>query len=170
MIAILLLTPAAAQAEDLLSDGARVRIRMGSGGKPLVGTIVAIESGTFTIDAQNMLETRVVPRSMVRKLEVSQGLKRKTMKGAWIGLATGTLLGGALTVAMGSSGMSPDNASFYVITPAVYGAAGMALGALVGTMFRGERWREIDIEDSFLSVGPVPGGGVGVSVRFSVGN
>jgi hypothetical protein len=168
--ASLLVPVATAQSRSPQSEGARVRITAPSvGTRPLVGTLVGIESDALKLDVEGALESRVVPRSAVTKLEFSQGRKRNTMKGAWIGLATGAVAGGALAAAYASSDGGPVNAEFVPLVAGVYGAAGMALGALIGAMVKSERWREADLEGPLVSVGSVPGGGVGFSIHVPVG-
>ena len=52
---------------------------------------------------------------------------------------------------------------------AILGGIGAGIGALVGALIKTQHWKKTDPGRFQINVGPAAGGGVGVSVQFSLG-
>lgn len=142
--------PAAAQE---LQPGTRVRVTAPSarGDSRFVGTVVSAEGGMIrlrldpAVKQDTRLDTISIPRSLVRRVEVSLGRPDggragAARRGALAGIAAGVGLGMALGSGTGRAGKNPWTTSLW-LGPAL-GAVGAGTGALVGGGGR-EQWRVV---------------------------
>lgn len=87
-----------------------------------------------------------IPLGNVSQLEVSTGVKPKTLTGLAVGAAVGVVIGGLIVWAFTSD---PDsgNTEFYEVMGAtlIIAVPFAGLGAIVGSMIRPEGWEEVPI-------------------------
>lgn len=157
-----------AQDSILAMSGSRVRIRMTepSANPPdraadvhgVVGTLVRVESDTLTLKVDGTEQTLGVARSSIVKFEVSAG-KRSRGKRALVG--AGILTGLTAVVAL-TSRVSEERA--YGLGYALF--LGPPFGALWATLLPNpERWKELPADRIRVSVAPMRGRGVAVSLN-----
>jgi len=143
--------------------GERVRIVSAEfGRRKLTGRLLAIDDETLLLKMAGRAEPLRLRRSSVERLDVSRGIRGHGGTGAAIGALALGLPTGLFFGAWGAAGGGGDGA---VLAAAVVGVgSGAAIGALVGSAVRTERW-----DHASLSVAVVPrprGGGVALSLRF----
>jgi len=177
----LLVEAAVAEATQPPPSPPRVRVTAPSvSGKRLVGTIVALDDTTLTLQAQGAEEKTRIPRAAIAKLEASRRRSRKRL-GAGIGLLAG--IGGAAAIHYAAdktcerAGERTGGDQLGVIFTCVgTGAAGLLGGILsvpAGTLIGwavapGEKWEETAADHLRLTVGAGRGGGMraALAVRF----
>jgi hypothetical protein len=157
--------------------GQRVRLTIGAPSpRLLVGTFVAQDAESVWVELPGHPQPVAVARTAAARLEVSGGVRRRTIAGAQIGAGLGAIGGFALgSVAAGQSEVCygffektacvPDFGRAFqssLIGVAVGGAIGAALGALVRT----ERWSPVPLGCvQHITVAPF-GAGVALSFAF----
>jgi hypothetical protein len=161
---------AVAQEPPEVTPGTRVRISAPTVAKKhFVGTITAWDPENLTMTSDK--GPIVLPRGAVSRLELSRGRKsrgRKALLGAGIGAAAGALVGFAHGSDPPGSSIVAFDAGTYALT---FGALGAAAGALIGVAITpGERWEELPPTRFRVSVGPVRGHGLGVSLTMAFGH
>jgi hypothetical protein len=144
LLIVALAPPATVTAQDgpVLPPEARVRVTTDAG--RFVGKWLG-----RTADSLSILDSRDEPRGFasasVRGLEVSAGRKRRTGRGALIGVASGAAGGilGALGFCRGGCG---DLSGLLVMAFGGIGAGGgLIVGAIVGSQIRSERWESVPV-------------------------
>jgi len=173
-----LLTPAIGWADEGPgpSDGARVRVTAPTvsrrvfrddAKRRLVGTIVSQDDEALTLRGGNLREPTVVPRSSIQKLEISRRRSQR-LKGFLIGFLAGTAVGIGLTAVnegstlCDSGGVSGCDVVLSAIVP---GLPAALLGAVLAP---GERWEEVASGSPVaVRLTPAPGGGLGISLRWT---
>lgn len=139
-----------AQESQIALEGARVRVSAPAAGvEQLICRAAAPEPEALVLDCGTRF---VVPLSSVRRLEISQGHKSRTLEGGLVGLLAGVAL--AVTA-------TDDFAGGAVAT-----GAGFVFGLAIGTTIRGERWETVRLDRVRLSAradgtSNVPGPGPG---------
>lgn len=110
-----------------------------------------------------------VPRAALRSLDVSTGTRSHWVRGAGIGALVGLAFGGTMVLI----GSADDDSGLDALDRAMYGAVivtttagGALLGAITGALIRTEQWKTVPPSDMDWGMGPVAGGGVGVSVSL----
>lgn len=137
-----------AQDSIVVRPGDRVRLSTDAG--RFVGRLGNRANDSVTIVDAHRNTVVVVAVGTVRTLELSRGERRRTGRGAWIGLLSGTAAG-VLTglVVCGINDCSSSGAEVDAILAVALGAAGAVagtgVGALVGSQIRSERWEEAPI-------------------------
>lgn len=130
-----------------------------AGQAPVPGTRVRVTAADVRVDRRTgellsldadslVLRTRsperwVVPRDLLRQVEVSGGRQRRTMKGMAVGAALGLGIGLLGTGFGGSSSCEGSGDSYGQICAALVGASvlgGGLLGAGIGSLVTTERW------------------------------
>ena len=157
--------PLWAQIPDWLAPGHRVRISAAGVAKPIVG-VVARRMGDSVLLVAGGVQTRLAAGS-IDQMEVSRALRRRTARGAAVGLVAGALVGIVAGAREGvRSGDTPARAFVGAIG---FGAFGAPIGALFGSMFPIELWTRVYPlqKRSIVSLGPT-GTHVGLSfpIRF----
>ena len=135
---------ASAQSTEL-SHGRRVRVDFGP---VLAGVFVGARSDSLLIMTQGNRDTIAVPLNAVRRFDVSTGRNGHTVKGAALGLAVGAISGFAIAAAIGSPRADgpfagSNTAQAVGIFGGVGALAGSAVGAVVGSLFRTDRWEPV---------------------------
>jgi hypothetical protein len=126
------------------APGARIRVTLlERTATPIVGTLLALPPGT--IEYEDSL-AHSVPRTSVAKLELSRGMKAKTVQYA--------LVGGILTgVAVGTFGYIVGSSTDDDAAPATLGGGlgaagflvGMGFGAIIGSGTKAEKWERVEL-------------------------
>jgi len=142
--ALLALTSAAA-AQDSTGSlvGRRIRIQP-QHGATLQGAVVAVSDSAVTLRTSET-DTVSVARAGIARVEVYEGTKSNTGKGA----LTGFLLGGAIGAFLGAASASATEGSLVEYSAgegalaygASFGVLGAGIGALVGLGSHHERWQ-----------------------------
>jgi hypothetical protein len=146
--------PLPAQGEDSpsgLSVGARVRLTAPSlSARPLVGKLVREQSAVLEI-AREDGSVSSIPIAKIAKLQVSSGKKRKTLLGAFCGAALGV---GIALYAYRCQHPRYCEEDYRGVAAVVFGGGGAAVGALVGSEIRTERWTTVPIPAARSVSGP----------------
>jgi hypothetical protein len=167
------ISPLAAQ-ESPVEPGTRVRVKA----PPLQpdwvrGTVVGWESGSLVLEPEKPDVLGDTPltlaRDQITRLDVHRGSKSRALLGAGIGFGVGAALGFAACA--GNTG-SPCTNDAGEGSPAGFalalGGVGAGLGALVGLLFRTDRWEAVPLEGIHVTFTPVYDGqpGLALSVSF----
>ena len=152
----------------------RVRVTAPAfGGKPLTGSLVALEEAKLKLQREGSSEVVEIPRRDVTRFEVSTKRSRRG-RAAGIGALVGLGVGAALGYAAGDDCNTPDAPSIVCIPrPASAGGVGLvgaALGAAIGAAVGpGEKWEARDPGRIQLAVSPSPRRTGGVGLSLSIG-
>jgi hypothetical protein len=154
---------AMAGASSQLATGSRVRVKVAGEKRPVVGSLLAIDERTLTLGIDER-DPRIVPRARIEDLAVSAG-RRSRGRGALYGAAIGAAAGALILLATGED----SDGDMIQLGSGVSAAAGVIVGAPVGALIGlavppGERWEKVPMDRVQVSVHPLPGRGVGVSV------
>jgi hypothetical protein len=163
----------AAQAGPSVAVGATVRAQpTGPGARWVQGQLVALTPDSVTIRMRQGDDTVALATSTLARLQVSQGRRAQTIKGALIGLGVGAGAGLVLGLALKSDNCT-NFCEIEVTTGAVLavtalgGGLGAGVGALIGTTSHAERWQPVNPSHSALRRGPtVKRAAVGLRVWF----
>lgn len=131
------------------SPGDRVRITE-TANVPFTGTVLTFNSDTLSVALGK--DVRFLPIRDVRKLEVSLGQRRNTLRGLAIGALVGGI-GAGLLFAYQVSQESCPGGCLVIITPSqaflaggiLGGIGGGLLGTIIGTAVQTERWQRVDV-------------------------
>ena len=142
-------------------------------GKPLTGSLVALEETMLKLQREGSSEVVEIPRRDVTRFEVNTKRSRKGHAagiGALVGLGVGAVLG----YAAGDDCDAPDAPSIVCIErEASAGGVGLVsagLGALIGVAVGpGEKWEVRDPGRVRLTVSPSPPRSGGVGLALSIG-
>ncbi len=110
----------------------------------LVGSFLAMTSDTLLI-SDDRGDSIHCPLASVSRLELSQGQKWKTGKGALIGFGVGAVLGGLIVGIHCSTQDDCQTSTAYAAGAGIFGAAGTLIGAIAGGMIQEERWQEVPL-------------------------
>jgi hypothetical protein len=169
LLLVALSHPAACAQPSAIAPGDRIRITT----TRIVGSVVRSSSivGTFVRSSSDSLllatETRevMIPRHTVQSVEVRTGQKTKALAGGLIGAALGGLAFALLESGAEekeSSGISDMDLIGLPTGPVInvfyFGLIGGAVGALIGSRFRSDRWERVSIEASVGLMGIHPNG------------
>jgi hypothetical protein len=134
LVLLLLCAPAAA---DEVHQNARVRL--GTGSETIVGELVETSDGRIVVQRDGR-RVEVATRS-IDSLEVSEGMQRRTLRYAWLGLLAGVGVGAATMVAIGRGG---DENVYCLECVGLGAAAGAVVGGVIGHFVEREEWNEVD--------------------------
>ena len=161
-----LLLAALATADETapLDAGSRVRVRVSGEQQPLVGRLFAVNTDSLTLQIEKEKAPRVLPRAQITALAVSAG-RRSRGRGALLGGCVGVVVGAVVGYA-GGDDPNVNEGGLTASENAVEGAGIFgAIGALIGLAVPpGERWREVPLDRVRVSLLPVRGRGIRVSV------
>jgi hypothetical protein len=133
LAAVLLVIPLSdltAQERQIALEGARVRVAAPAAGvEQLICRAAAPQPDALVLDCGTRF---VVPLSSVRKLEISQGHKARTLEGGVVGLLAGVALAATTT----------DDLAGGVVAA----GAGTLFGLAIGSTIRGERWETVRLD------------------------
>lgn len=160
-------------AQDTVELGARVRVRTSIAQRPmLVGTVLAREGqslGVSVTEPASLAGTRLdIALEHVTRLEVSQGRKSQTVRGALIGGGVGLVAVASICLVLLANDNVEGGYEFLVYYSVIGMAAGAATGGLVGTMIKAESWRDVSPARLRVSLGPHARDGMAmrIMVRF----
>lgn len=145
---VLLSTPSLA--DEFLVPVRSVRVRVtvsGPDSGPLVGRLLEARDDTLTVVRGK--EALDIPFGDIERVEVGNGFRRATARGALIGLV---VLGGAGAFLAANSGGGELEGLAILLGTAAGAVNGAAGGALVGSGYVRERWEEVP--RSGIRVGP----------------
>lgn len=170
-VALLVATssPLAAQ-EAPVAPGTRVRVQappQWSGW--VVGTVVAWESESLVLEPEDVGTPLTLARNQITRFDVYGGSKSKALLGAGIGFGVG--VGWTVLLLSSESICNSEetcDAGDWAKGIAIFGGGGAAIGALVGLLFRTDRWEAVPMEGIRVSFTPVYDGqpGLALSVSF----
>ncbi len=166
-------SPLAAQ-EAPVEPGARVRVKA----PPLqpdwvMGTVVGWESGSLVLEPEKPDALGDTPltlaRDQITRLDVHRGSKSRALLGAGIGFGVG--VGWTVLLLSSESLCNPEqqcDAGDWARGIAIFGGIGAGLGALVGLLFKTDRWEAVPLEGIRVTFTPVYDGqpGLALSVSF----
>jgi hypothetical protein len=113
-----------------------------------MGVFVGARNDTLLIFTKENRDTTAVPLNAVRRFEVSTRRDSHAVKGAALGLAIGAISGLAIAAAVGPPRADgpfagSNTAQAVGIFGGVGALAGSAVGAVVGSLFRTDRWEPV---------------------------
>ena len=155
-------------AQDTPTAGDKVRVTTEE--ERIVGYWVAWSENGLTLRTEERDSSLVVPLGSLTKLEVSQGLRSRTLKGAGIGFLVGGAAGLATAaIACAIAGdCDPDDP----LTPLVYAffgvlgaGVGTLTGAIIGSIIKVDRWLDVPLD---LRVSLTPNKLLGLTVSARV--
>lgn len=184
----LLLLPALLLAQESIARvGTRVRLTARTHSGPdswttehFKGTVAGWRGDTVVLRVKDGLLT-AVPVNTVSRFAVSRGRTPDPVGGALKGLGAGAAVGlivlgtlcGEEDIDPGPGEGDEDSCTLSDVGVLLLGTgflavAGGAAGLVVGTVIGAERWRPVPLGAARLSIGPLPGGamGVGLALRF----
>lgn len=169
-----LLVPIFADAQSpALAPGARVRVTSPHDGlKKHVTTVLELRGDSMAVSGRS--GSRVIALDNVTALEVSAGTRNQVVRDGLLGLGVGALLGTAL-MSSAREDCTPDN--FDCFGPgtdeqwiaggaAVFGAAGLITGAIIGAFHRTDRWERQHTVRAVITPAATGGMRLGISSRF----
>lgn len=130
----------------LPTAGARVRVTFADPARgQQTGVLVGLgDSVRFAYQSRssNWLDTVTVSRSLVRQVEVSEGQKKHTVTGMLIGLVAGTAVVASLTSTQ--ERCETERRECFGEGMVVIALPAIALGALIGSGVRTDKWRPVE--------------------------
>jgi hypothetical protein len=140
-----------------LQPGDRVRVQTMSSQAAYVGTVVAADENTITIDGDEKGKPIVLRQADVTRLDVSVGTRSRGTH-----VLAGIAIGGGLGALIGlASGDDPDSQfiAYSAGEKAVMLAIPLALaGTLIGLVLpAGEKWEEVPMNHGEVSIDPATG-------------
>ena len=137
--------PVGARVRLTLPDPAPRRFGVRAPERWLVGELVALTADTLAIRPHPVLTPIAVPRTAVRRLEISRGAPSRWRSAAAeaVGGALVGLLWGHVLYDVGLRGPRFDSGARARRSGTVFGAAGFAM---LGALFPREHWRRIRLE------------------------
>ncbi len=154
--------PANGQSESQLKPGDRVRIGAAAAKGKITGALVSLDDERLTVRPDESADSVNVPRDSITQLERLVGKKRCTLKGA----LAGALVGAALMAIYysGENDLSQNSGTSDVIGGfAFFLLPSAAVGALVGTAIREDRWVRVPASPGTMREGRIE---VGLTFRF----
>jgi hypothetical protein len=173
-LALLMPEPVPAQTSDLPPAGARVRVKQSEYGAGwLEGKLIELSADSAAIALTRTADTVRFATGRLVPVEVSQGLRARSGKGALLGLGIGAGTGLILGIAASAedcTGFCPVEvgpAEIFGVS-VLLGGVGAGIGALIGSRSRSERWRPVNVRsDGPVRPEPLVGAGrLGLSFRF----
>ena len=138
-------TPLGGQSPGDLPTGSRVRVSVSATATQVrIGRLLSVSADTLRL-ATTTGEAPIPFRS-ITNLELSRGRHGHAGRGGLIGLAVG--LGAGLTaglIAHRESQFIEVNTAGVGLITAIGGGVGAALGALIGSAFKSERWEDVPL-------------------------
>ena len=176
VLAVALYLPVVADGQTpTVAPGARIRVTAPSRDlERHVTTVLEVRDDSVVVGASG--NSRALELASITALDISAGTRRQTAKGAMLGLAIGVVTGALIGAAsyeecvpesfldcFGASGSREEEAT---LGAALFGGAGLVIGAIVGTLNRTDRWTAVNIPVQ-LAVAPTRAGGLGVALQRS---
>ncbi len=166
-------SPCVGQDSATLRPGSRVRITSPRRGLDRAEATVQEASGDMLVVELQLGSTILfeIDRTEITAMDISVGGGSQLRKGAAIGGLVGFVVGGVIKLRRSREDRELFQPPRDPRALSLIGAAGgMGLGALVGLLLPGRRWRPMTADDWGLEAVPVFGDGtVGLRVRFVPG-
>ena len=160
-----LLVPLPLQADEAppVGPGSHIRISATSVPKGVEGHVESIDNTTLTLRSDNR-STIAIPLSTVTNLEVAVGRRGHAKTGALIGAGFGVLSLAVLCRGEDCFQSSGDFAAAVAVT-----ATTAAVGALIGTLIKSDKWIVIPTRPPSARLGPgsEPRRAAGIAIAFS---
>ncbi|NNG16791.1 MAG: hypothetical protein HKM89_09950 [Gemmatimonadales bacterium] len=109
-----------------------------------------------------------VPFERIGTLERSRGMKSHALQGMVVGLGVGAIASLALSSENCGGSNQDDVGSCLGQGMVLLGVPGVALGALVGAVYRTERWEKVPTYPLPVQVGFLPGSRIGVGLSLGI--
>jgi hypothetical protein len=144
-LALALITAAAPPPPESPAVGTRVRLT--APGATVEGTLVGADPTWLHVRRSEKAPIERVHRASVTRVEVLRGRRSAARKGALVGFGVAAATGVGLYVSVsGPSGSdTPRSAGGFLVSAAVPGVAGAAIGALLGLAASRDDWREVPL-------------------------
>lgn len=115
------------------------------------GELVSLTADSLRVQPRSGGATLSIPLDQVERFRVSEGQRRATLRGAFIGLIVGFAVGEGIVAAERSDG-SIDQACGEQScrgwgTRFLFTGIGIGVGGLVGSRFHHERWRDLPLRE-----------------------
>lgn len=159
--------------EDSKSDltGRTVRVTApGFSARAIEGSLESTANDTLRlIDCRPSLDLQLIPVSTVTRIQVLDGRKGHALAGVLIGAGVGFLTFEVVDALDDESddgmfqGLSDNLSKFFL---GVFTAGGALTGGIVGTCIRSDRWRDVPKDKLQISLVPVAGKRVGLSLAL----
>jgi hypothetical protein len=160
-----LLVPLPLQADQAppVGRGSHVRVSATSVAKRVEGYVESIDNTTLTLRSDNR-SMIALPLSTVTHLEIAVGRRGHLRTGALIGAGFGVL-----SIAVLCQGEDCFQSSGDLGTAALVTATTAAVGALIGTLIKSDRWIVIPTRPPSARLGPgsEPRHAAGIAIAFS---
>lgn len=151
----------AVAAEEM--SGARIRLRLDGSDSPWQhGTLLRTNSDSLWYFRTGEGDTLAVERSNVSRLQAFDGRRSRAETGAMVGLGVGVAVGAVYGLTNMGEGNGSYSAGELFLSVGFFGASGLLLGALCGSLMREDKW--VDVPRLGLSIQ-----GTNDSVRLSIG-
>jgi hypothetical protein len=149
-----------------LAVGSRVRLQAPTIVEGRVeGMVMEMDESSLLVSADGRASVRV-ERQAITRLDISTGRHRRALRGMAIGAGIGAVAGLLFT------SDSCDNPVFVCTTSVVESGAlgtlaGAAYGAGIGALFKTDSWNRVPLELVHVSVAPIRGRGVRLSLSLA---
>lgn len=114
------------------------------------GELLSLTSRTLLVQPRSGGDAISIPRSAVERLRVSEGPRRATLRGAFIGMIVGFAIGEAIVAADRADGELDDACGEQSCrgwgTRFLFTGIGIGAGGVVGSRFHHERWRDVPLD------------------------
>lgn len=161
-----------AQQATPIAPGDRVRVTAPAVNPgPLHGTVVSMDPDSVVLEVEGREEPLAFSAASITALDVSRGQKGEAVLGGILGGIAGVILG--VSVYNGSKeDCGPEDSlcelgnfddSLVVLALAGVGAG---VGALIGSLFKSERWEAVPLDEIHVTALPLYRGGVAVSASI----
>jgi hypothetical protein len=170
---LLLCLPAPAPAQNALQAlaGRRVRVTTRPVATRVVANAVAVQGDTLVLDAGGFLVH--LPIALLSRVEVQRDKSSAALIiGGAVGAIGGAVIGLSLagTECLRASFLDPCDSTPELGAPLAGGVLGAFLGAAVGKLFQGNRWKNVPLEPPSVGVAWSPAvRGFTVAVRIRIG-
>ena len=146
-----------AQSNPVYPDrGSRVRVSL-AGGAPLMGEVAAVCDGGLVLRSEGGIV--MVPRTSIRRLDLSHGIRRNTSRGIQGGLLVGAAPG-AVVGALAWADEEPNGwfnlgVAWVPLSTALLALPGGVVGGIIGAGSRSEHWARVPLEYGWPPVEPL---------------
>lgn len=175
ILALALVFPASGEAQSgTLAAGTRIRVTSPSDDlKRHVTTVSEVRGDSIVVAGR--AGSRTIALTDVTALDISTGTRNRAMRYGLIGFGAGAAIGAVLgdkahddcsDNELGFCPVPVSDGQFAGMSAAIFGAAGLLTGAIVGSFQRTDRWEPLTV-GARVSVIPVLRGGVALSVSRS---
>ena len=124
-------------------EGARVKLELAGGLRPIVGTLRRIEADSLLLEVRADAEPVTVARDSVARVSLSTGTRNQAAKGAVLGAVIG--LGVTLLALQAAPGLCPScsDDSYWTFSARASVLVGAPLGAAIGAAAGGARRADV---------------------------